>query len=122
MAVFTLKHASTVQRLLQSNIPDVRFGLTETFEFFLEGENNAVLKAEGSFSERSFTFKSREGAVVATVGRGYYQTDNENRYHVVVGPQVDATLVVAMAFAIDEVHDEEHAKEGEGEGGGWPFR
>lgn len=43
--------------------------------------------------------------------RGYYQTDNENRYHVVVGPQVDATLVVAMAFAIDEVHDEENAAE-----------
>eukprot|EP00913_Durusdinium_trenchii_P018687 g17561.t1 len=68
-------------------------------------------RKEGSFSERSFEFKSRDGATVATVGRGYYQTDNENRYHVVVGPQVDATLVVAMAFAIDEVHDEENAAE-----------
>ena len=79
-----------------------------------------MLKAEGSFSERSFEFKSRDGTTVATVGRGYYQTDAENRYHVVVGPQVDATLVVAMAFAIDEVHDEENAAKDEG--GGWPFR
>ncbi|CAK9060609.1 Uncharacterized protein SCF082_LOCUS31889 [Durusdinium trenchii] len=93
-------------------ISKAMLGLTETFEFFLEGDNGGpVLKAEGSFSERSFEFKSRDGATVATVGRGYYQTDNENRYHVVVGPQVDATLVVAMAFAIDEVHDEENAAE-----------
>lgn len=106
-------------------ISKAMLGLTETFEFFLEGDNGGpVLKAEGSFSERSFEFKSRDGATVATVGRGYYQTDNENRYHVVVGPQVDATLVVAMAFAIDEVHDEENAAEAkkEEEGGGWPFR
>ncbi|CAE7832728.1 unnamed protein product [Symbiodinium sp. CCMP2592] len=106
-------------------ISKAMFGLTETFEFYLEGDGGGpVLKAEGSFSERAFQFKSREGTVVATVGRGYYQTDNENRYHVVVGPQVDATLVVAMAFAIDEVHDEENQAEAEPEGeeGGWPFR
>mmetsp|Transcript_15114 Transcript_15114/g.35731 ORF Transcript_15114/g.35731 Transcript_15114/m.35731 type:complete len:498 (+) Transcript_15114:72-1565(+) len=107
-------------------ITKAMFGLFETFEFYLEGDNGGpVLKAEGSFSERSFQFKSREGTVVATVGRGYYQTDNENRYHVVVGPQVDATLVVAMAFVIDEVHDEEaaaKASEGSEEGAGWPFR
>ena len=105
-------------------ISKAMFGLTETFEFYLEGDGGGpILKAEGSFSERSFEFKSRDGSTVATVGRGYYQTDNENRYHVVVGAQVDATLVVAMAFAIDEVHDEENAAEQpEGEGGGWPFR
>ena len=105
-------------------IAKAMFGFTETFEFFLEGDaGGPVLKAEGSFSERFFQFKSREGTVVATVGRGYYQTDNENRYHVVVGPQVDATLVVAMAFAIDEVHDEENAGDKpETEEGGWPFR
>ena len=41
----------------------------------------------------------------------------------VVGPNVDATLVVAMAFAIDEVHDEENAAEAKKEEeGGWPFR
>jgi uncharacterized protein YxjI len=99
--------------------------LTETFEFYLEGDpaSGPVLKAEGSFSERKFTFKSREGTVVAAVGRGYYQTDNENKYHLVVGAQVDASLVIAMAVAIDEVHDEESkSKEGDGEGGGWPFR
>jgi len=105
-------------------ISKAMIGFTETFEFFLEGDNGGpVLKAEGSFSERNFLFKSRDGATVATVGRGYYQTNNENRYHVVVGPQVDATLVVAMAFAIDEVHDEEDAAEAsKEEGGGWPFR
>lgn len=105
-------------------ISKAMLGFTETFEFFLEGDNGGpILKAEGSFSERNFEFKSRDGATVATVGRGYYQTDAENRYHVVVGPQVDATLVVAMAFAIDEVHDEENAAEAaKEEGGGWPFR
>jgi len=105
-------------------ISKAMFGFSETFEFFLEGDGNgAVLKAEGTFSERKYTFKSREGTTVAVVGRGYYQTDNENRYHVVVGPQVDASLVLAMAVAIDEVHDEEHQAEGEdGDGGGFPFR
>merc|ERR1719221_1338807 len=100
--------------------------LSETFEFYLEGDSSGpVLKAEGSFSERKYTFKSREGAVVASVGRGYFQTDNENKYHVLVGPQVDASLVLAMSVAIDEVHDEEDkAKEAEGGGGGggFPFR
>jgi len=99
------------------------FGLFETFEFFLEGEGDAVLKAEGSFSERKYTFKSREGTVVATCGKGYFQTDNENRYHLVVGANVDASMVLAMAMIIDEVHDEEEAaKEAKGEEGGWPFR
>jgi len=93
---------------------------SETFEFFLEGDGGgAVLKAEGSFNERTYTFKSREGAVVAAVGRGYYQADSENRYHVIVGPNVDASMVMAMAMIIDEVHDEEAAKEGGDEGGGW---
>jgi len=97
------------------------FGFSETFEFFLEGDSSGpVLKAEGTFSERKYTFKSREGATVAAVGRGYFQTDNENKYHVLVGPQVDASLVLSMAVAIDEVHDEEQ-KEEEG-GGGFPFR
>lgn len=98
------------------------FGLSETFEFHLEGDGGApVLKAEGSFSERKYSFKSREGVVVATVGRGYYQLDNENKYHVIVGAQVDASMVLAMAAVIDEVHDEEdQKKEGDG-GGGFPF-
>lgn len=101
------------------------FGFTETFEFYLEGDGNGpVLKAEGSFSERKYVFKSREGTVVGTVGRGYFQTASENRYHVVVGARVDATMVISMAVAIDEVHDEEQkAKEESGESGGFfPFR
>mmetsp|Transcript_18428 Transcript_18428/g.46460 ORF Transcript_18428/g.46460 Transcript_18428/m.46460 type:complete len:535 (+) Transcript_18428:66-1670(+) len=105
-------------------ISKAMFGFTEAFEFFLEGDGGGpVLRAEGSFSERKYSFKSREGAIVATVGRGYYQTDNENRYHCIVGANVDASLVLAMAVAIDEVHDEEDAAKGEKkEEGGWPFR
>jgi uncharacterized protein YxjI len=97
------------------------FGLSEFFEFFLEGEGGAVLKAEGTFSERKYTFKNPSGAVVAAVGRGYYQTSSQNRYHCVVGPQVDAAMVLAMAVVIDEVHDEEN-KEEKKEEGGFPFR
>lgn len=106
-------------------ISKAMFGFTETFEFFLEGDGGgAVLRAEGSFTERKYIFKARSGDVVATVGRGYYQSDQENRYHVIVGPQVDASMVLAMAVAIDEVHDEEHQAEAEAEGGGggFPFR
>jgi len=104
-------------------ITKAMFGFTEAFEFYLENDGGGpVLKAEGTFSERKYTFKSREGGVVAVAGRGYYQVDNENRYHVVVGAQVDASMVLAMAAIIDEVHDEEHAKEEEGGGGGFPLR
>lgn len=102
-------------------ISKAMIAFSETFEFYLEGDGNGpVLKAEGTFSERKYTFKSRDGTVVAAVGRGYFQTDEENRYHVIVGPQVDASLVLAMSVAIDEVHDEEPDKEEEG--GGFPFR
>uniref|UniRef100_A0A7S0A9E2 Uncharacterized protein n=1 Tax=Pyrodinium bahamense TaxID=73915 RepID=A0A7S0A9E2_9DINO len=104
-------------------ISKAMFGFSETFELYLDGDpaGGPALKAEGTFSERKYTFKSREGTVVAAVGRGYFQTENENKYHVLVGPQVDASLVLAMAVAIDEVHDEENKDEGEG-GGGFPFR
>jgi len=100
-------------------------GFTETFDFYLEGDDQGpILKASGSFNERKYEIKSRDGLVVATVGKGYFQTDSENRYHVVVGPKVDATMVIALAFVIDEVHDEEDRKEGKGDGGGGfnPFR
>jgi len=97
------------------------FGFSEFFEFFLEGQASAALRAEGTFSERKYTFKNPSGAVVAAVGRGYYQSDSENRYHCIVGPQVDAAMVLAMAVVIDEVHDEEHQREKD-EGGGFPFR
>jgi len=104
-------------------ISKAMFGLAETFEFFLEGNSNGpILKAEGTFSERKYTFKSREGAVVAAVGRGYFQSDAANRYHLLVGSQVDASLVVAMAVCIDEIHDEEAQAKGESDGGGFPFR
>jgi len=103
-------------------IDKAMFGFSETFELYLEGEGNGpALKAEGTFSERKYTFKNREGVTVAAVGRGYYQTDNENRYHIIVGPQVDASLVVGMAVVIDEIHDEENQAKEE-EGGGFPFR
>lgn len=101
-------------------ISKAMFAFSETFEFFVEGDGSGpVLKAEGSFTERKYAIKNREGASVAEVGRGYYQTDNENRYHVVVGANVDASMVLAMAAVIDEVHDEEHQKEKEGGGGGF---
>mmetsp|Transcript_54187 Transcript_54187/g.117075 ORF Transcript_54187/g.117075 Transcript_54187/m.117075 type:complete len:518 (-) Transcript_54187:76-1629(-) len=105
-------------------ISKAMFSLGEAFELFLEGDGagGPALRAEGTFSERRYTFKSREGVVVAAVGRGYFQSDNENRYHIVVGPQVDASLVVAMAVAIDEVHDEEAKEEGGESEGGFPFR
>lgn len=92
-------------------ISKAMFALGETFEFFLEGEGSAVLKASGTFSQRKFEFKSQDDTLVAVVGRGYFQAENENRYHVIVGPQVDASMVLAMAVAIDEVHDEENDDE-----------
>mmetsp|Transcript_34148 Transcript_34148/g.76273 ORF Transcript_34148/g.76273 Transcript_34148/m.76273 type:complete len:522 (+) Transcript_34148:57-1622(+) len=96
--------------------------MSETYEFFLEGEGSPVLKAEGSFSERRYTFKDREGLVVASAGRGYFQLDDENRYHVVVAGKVDASMVLMMAVVIDEVHDEQANRDKDGEGGGFPFR
>ena len=52
---------------------DLSFGGSKTHHTYLVSPGDgggAVLKAEGSFSERSFEFKSRDGQTVATVGRG----------------------------------------------------
>eukprot|EP00434_Breviolum_minutum_P002848 symbB.v1.2.002504.t1/scaffold132.1/size310437/15 len=53
--------------------------------------------------------KSRSGGVVATVARlKGFAGGNVDNYQVIVAKDVDASLVLAMAVVIDEIHDEEN--------------
>ena len=104
--------------------------------FYYEGDANPFgdFYAEGSFSDRTYTFKAGGlgGDVIARVRRDPELFEDVDGYVVEVAAGVDAAAVIAVAVIIDEDHDEEDAKrrregkksfkEQQDEGGGlWPF-
>jgi len=106
------------------------FALTPKYKFFYEGDMNPFpdWTAEGSFSERKYTFKNGMGETIARVGRNFFEVVTDlDEYQVEVAAGVDAAAVLAVAVVIDEDHDEEDArekkekeeKEKEEGGGGW---
>lgn len=86
--------------------------------------------AEGSFSDRTYTFKAGGlgGETIARVRRAPEIFEDLDSYAIEVGPGVDAAAIIAVAVIIDEDHDEEDAKR-QREGlepldkpqGVWPF-
>lgn len=99
--------------------------LTPKYQFYYEGDDNPFgdFFAEGSFSDRKYTFKTPGGAEnIAKVSRAPEVVRDVDTYAVNVAPGVDAAAIIAMAVIIDEDHDEEDAKKQKEEGGGFPFR
>jgi uncharacterized protein YxjI len=110
--------------------------MTPKYQFYYEGDANPFgdFYAEGSFSDRTYTFKTGGplGETIARVRRAPEIFQDVDGYAVEVAGGVDAAAIIAMAVIIDEDHDEEDAKrkregketeaEKEKEGGGfWPF-
>jgi uncharacterized protein YxjI len=104
--------------------------MTPKYQFYYEGDANPFgdFYAEGSFSDRTYTFKSGGpfGETIARVRRAPEVFQDVDGYAVEVAAGVDAAAIIAVAVIIDEDHDEEDAKrEREGEekkeGGLWPF-
>ena len=107
--------------------------MTPKYQFYYEGDANPFgdFYAEGSFSERAYTFKAGGlgGDTIARVKRSPEVFKDVDTYAVEVAAGVDAAAILAVAVIIDEDHDEEDAKRGrEGkppldkpEGGMWPF-
>lgn len=103
--------------------------LTPTYKFFYEAENNGTpcYKATGTFWERKFDVVGRDGKVVASVGRGFFEvSDRIDEYQLVMAAGVDPAAIIAMAAIIDEDHDEKDERqrekreeEKEEKGGGW---
>ena len=80
----------------------------------------ADFEAEGSFSDRKYTFKAGFDTI-ARVQRLEEAVRDVDQYQVEVAAGVDAAAIIACAVIIDEDHDEEDAKKKKEEGGGWPF-
>jgi len=103
------------------------FSVTPCYKFFYEGDLNPFpdFKAEGSFGDRTYTYKNGFGETLARVSRGTEVVRDVDSYQVEVAPGVDAAAVIAMAVIIDEDHDEMDAKrqkeEQKEQGSGWPF-
>ena len=98
---------------------------TPKYKFYYEGDLNpfADFEAEGSFSDRAYTFKAGMDTI-ARVKRAPEIFRDVDGYTVEVAAGVDAAAILAVAVIIDEDHDEEDArrqKESKEEGGGWPF-
>jgi uncharacterized protein YxjI len=99
--------------------------MTPKYSFYYEGDANpfADFEAEGSFTDRTYTFKAG-GDTIARVRRAPEIVKDVDGYQVEVAAGVDAAAILAVAVIIDEDHDEEDAKrEGEEKGGAgmWPF-
>mmetsp|Transcript_38379 Transcript_38379/g.127072 ORF Transcript_38379/g.127072 Transcript_38379/m.127072 type:complete len:253 (-) Transcript_38379:151-909(-) len=100
--------------------------MTPKYKFYYEGDANpfADFEAEGSFLDRTYTFKAGWGDTIARVRRAPELVSDLDTYVVDVAAGVDAAAILAMAVIIDEDHDEEDAKRAKEEasgGGGWPF-
>ena len=101
------------------------------YKFYYEGDANpfADFEAEGSFTDRTYTFKAGGplGGTIAKVRRAPELVKDLDTYVVDVAAGVDAAAILAVAVIIDEDHDEEDARkekeqrEEEGGGGMWPF-
>ena len=100
------------------------------YKFYYEGDANpfADFEAEGSFTDRTYTFKAGGpiGGTIAKVRRAPELVNDLDTYVVDVAAGVDAAAILAVAVIIDEDHDEEDAKmkkeqQEEGNGGMWPF-
>lgn len=101
---------------------------TPKYQFYYEGDMNpfADWHAEGSFLDRTYTFKAGFGDTIARVRRSTEVVRDVDSYEVEVAAGVDAAAVLACAVIIDEDHDEADAKQQkeqqESESGGmWPF-
>ena len=99
---------------------------TPKYSFYYEGDANpfADFEAEGSFLDRTYTFKAGWGDTIARVRRAPEIFKDVDGYSVEVAAGVDAAAILAVAVIIDEDHDEEDAKKAKEEGGGggmWPF-
>lgn len=106
--------------------------MTPKYQFYYEGDANPFgdFFAEGSFSDRTYTFKSAGGvSTIAKVRRAPEVFRDVDGYAVDVAAGVDAAAILAVAVVIDEDHDEEDARKRargeetkeEGGGGFWPF-
>ena len=81
---------------------------------YYEGDANPFgdFYAEGSFTDRTYTFKSGGlgGEMIARVRRDPEVFRDVDGYVVEVAAGVDAAAILAMAVVIDEDHDEADAK------------
>jgi len=88
--------------------------LTPKYQFYYEGDDNPFgdFYAEGSFSDRAYTFKAGglNGDTIARVKRAPEIFQDVDGYAVEVAAGVDAAAIIAVAVIIDEDHDEEDAK------------
>ena len=89
-----------IERVLLSAAPK--------YNFFYEGDLNPFpdFIAEGSFSQRKYTFKNGFGETIARVSRGEEMVRDVDQYQVEVAAGVDAAAILAVAVVIDEDHDE----------------
>jgi len=88
---------------------------TPRYAFYYEGDMNPFpdFHAEGTFSERKYTFKTNSlggGSVIARVSRAEEAIRDVDNYTVEVAAGVDAAAILAVAVIIDEDHDEEDAR------------
>ena len=99
--------------------------MTPKYQFYYEGDDNPFgdFYAEGSFGDRTYTFKSPGGVeTIARVRRAEEVVTDVDSYAVDVAAGVDTAAIIAMCVVIDEDHDEADAKKKKEEGGGmWPF-
>lgn len=94
--------------------------MTPKYQWYYEGDDNPFgdFYAEGSFSDRTYTFKTPGGMqTIARVARAPEVFRDVDGYAVEVASGVDAAAILAMAVVIDEDHDEADAKKQQEEGG-----
>jgi len=87
------------------------FSVTPKYKFFYEGDLNPFpdFTAEGSFSERKYTFKNGQRQIIAMVDRNFFEVFQDvDTYQVQVASGVDAAAIIAVAVVIDEDHDEKN--------------
>lgn len=113
-----------------AKIERVWLSASPKYNFFYEGDANPFpdFSAEGSFSERRYTFKNGLGQTIARVSREDEMIRDVDQYLCEVAAGVDAAAILAVAVVIDEDHDESDAKkqkekqaEAEKSGGWNPF-
>ena len=88
------------------------FSLTPSYKFYYENDMNPFpdYRAEGSFSDRQYTFKAGNGDTIARSFRAEEAFKDVDKYQLEIAAGVDVAALLAMAVIIDEDHDEKGAK------------
>jgi len=95
-------------KVLVAKIEREWLSATPKYKFYYEGDFNpfADFTAEGSFLDRTYTFKAGFGATIARVRRSSEIFNDVDSYLVEVAAGVDTAAILAVAVVIDEDHDE----------------